>query len=89
MNLNDAPIELADTKYIWSQVDMIKKDLDNKMKRTNFRLDSISKNVKYIDSNFSVKFESILMKTGHHWNTGLFALFLACTKKPKNINDYI
>tara|TARA_B100001027_G_C16263257_1_gene330605 strand:- start:242 stop:994 length:753 start_codon:yes stop_codon:yes gene_type:complete len=63
-------------------------NLDNKMKRTNFRLDSISKNVKYIDSNFSDKFESILMKTGHHWNTGLFALFLACTKKPKNINIY-
>ena len=32
MNINDAPIDLADTKYIWSNVELIKQDIQEKMK---------------------------------------------------------
>ena len=47
MNLNDAPIELADTKFIWSQVDMIKKDMDTKMKSKDIDTKYAEFNKKY------------------------------------------
>ena len=59
-----------------------------KPKRTNFRLDSISKNVKFLNFSHYDAFKSINTKFQGSWNTGLFALFLACIKNPKKVNIY-
>ena len=51
------------------------------MIRSNYRLNSIHKNIKYINKKFLHSYLMINKKTKGVWNTGLFA----CTKNPKEI----
>ena len=56
------------------------------LKRNNFRLNSITKNVKFIDEKFYSLYKNINRNSVSEWNTGLLGLFIACTKNPNSIN---
>ena len=45
-------------------------------------------NVKFINSKFLSIYNNINVNSGGNWNTGLFSLFIACTKNPNEINLY-
>ena len=62
--------------------------IDNilKLKRNNFRLNSIIEKVQFIDVKFFSLYKNINNNSVGLWNTGLLSLFIACTKKPNLIN---
>ena len=58
------------------------------IKRLNFRLNSIMRNVQFVNSKFISSYNNININSEGDWNTGLFSLFIACTKLPNVINLY-
>ena len=58
------------------------------IRRFNFRLNSITRNVQLVNSKFITIYNNININSNGDWNTGLYSLFIACTKEPNLINLY-
>lgn len=58
------------------------------IRRFNFRLNSITRNVQFVNSKFITIYNNININSNGDWNTGLYSLFIACTKQPNVINLY-
>tara|TARA_B110000483_G_scaffold120193_1_gene145167 strand:- start:1913 stop:2665 length:753 start_codon:yes stop_codon:yes gene_type:complete len=93
-NISEPIPKLSSLKSIYLDevfISRISDGRDNKslyLKRNNFRLNSISRNVKFINSKFLSIYNNINVNSEGNWNTGLFSLFIACTKNPNEINLY-
>lgn len=93
-NISEPIPKLSNLKSIYLDevfISRINDSIDNKslhLKRNNFRLNSITRNVKFINSKFLSIYNNINVNSEGNWNTGLFSLFIACTKNPNEINLY-
>lgn len=86
--LNDLKKIKISEVYISRIKSNIKNIDDVQLRRGNYRLNSISREVKFLNNKNYDKYLIINKKYKGEWNTGLFGLFLACSKQPKIINIF-